>query len=630
MNNEQIIYLSTGIDHLDDLLSPDRKDKSASGGILIAKTKKASGSVRSKEKFNRNELETPIAVIEGTTGTGKTTLALQIAHAAARNPQWIVFFYSLEQTIPSLLNVAQNFGYFKKNDNDAVVDFVDLSELDEKLQFLPEKAKIHFCQFSPRPFTETEEKDIFEQRMSELDHVLNVVTSQTAENTLILLVLDSITALSGRPLQRNEIYRLFTLLRNYHIPSLISLERYSDYSTQYEEVSFECTRFLADVVISLTKEYREGYLQYYLEIIKSRIGRQALGKHLYKIRTQPQLTEQKAEGQTGLLVYRSIHYMLTKVREQKQTTSLAEFNFKIDAQTEQDLGLVFTSSTIKTNSFTAIIGPNGTHKLALGLNLAMGRLEGKKPKLLIINFGSTSEFGFQGVAWTEFNKDWRKLVKAKNGAQYVGGLFKFWHSHYYLDEVPADSEPIITVTAFKIGQLTPEECFDVIDNEIEKAKSTEHPFTSVLLNNTAELCTGYPLLKNEPLFLPTLIDLFVLHGLTSVGIGVEETGESEIRDANVTLLANADYRIILSHYPNVNEFSEKFIQKVMKGEKPELEEQLVWLVIDNVTGKHYRRQPRWLWVEEIPDATDPSKISHKILHCEEIPKFRAGKNRKNV
>ena len=83
-SDDKAIYLSTGILHLDDLLSPDRENKIHNrGGILIGKG------------CHRNDLETPIIIIEGETGTGKTSLALQIAHAAARNSNWLVFFYNL-------------------------------------------------------------------------------------------------------------------------------------------------------------------------------------------------------------------------------------------------------------------------------------------------------------------------------------------------------------------------------------------------------------------------------------------------------------------------------------------------------------------------------------------------------
>ncbi len=619
MKDEQVIYLSTGNDNLDDLLSPDREDQAMSGGILIAKIKRLGHDDHIEAGLQRKQLETPIIVIEGTTGTGKTTLALQVAHTTARNPRWIVFYYSLEQTVQSLYNVSQSFGFFKKNPDDPQVDFIDLSETHIEFPIDPGANRIYFCQFSPRPFLGAEESDIFEQRISELDHLLDVVSSQTAPDALILVVLDSITALAGRPLQRNEIYRLFTLLRNYHIPSLITLERYSDEPPQSEQVTFECTRFLADVVISLTKEHPCGYLQHYLEIIKSRVGRHVLGTHLYKFRTQSQFIEHPGPGQFGILVYRSIHYMLSKVRAQDRISNQGEPKFQIDFETgrDQDYALVFNSPRIKSCSFTAIIGPNGSHKLALALNLGLGHLvERPQPHLLIINFGNLSEFGFSGIAWTEFNKQWRMLKKISE--QFIGGWSKFSRLYYGIEP---DRHPIITVIAFRIGQLAPEECFDVIEKEIGAAKKAGDPFTSVLINNTAELCTGYPLLKNEPLFIPTLLDLFNVYALAAVGIGVEDVLQPDISAANTALLANADYRIKLSHYPNVDDFFDQSFQAAMERKEPILEEQLVWLIIDNVSGRHYRRQPKRLWVEEIPDKDDPSKISHKILHIEDYRKF---------
>ena len=53
MADEKRIYLSTGIKHLDDLLSQDRPEKKERGGILIGKGTES-----------RN-FETPVVVIEG-------------------------------------------------------------------------------------------------------------------------------------------------------------------------------------------------------------------------------------------------------------------------------------------------------------------------------------------------------------------------------------------------------------------------------------------------------------------------------------------------------------------------------------------------------------------------------------
>ncbi|MFZ5516920.1 MAG: RAD55 family ATPase [Candidatus Zhuqueibacterota bacterium] len=607
MNKTKKIYLSTGIPHLDDLLSQDRSDDEKNGGLYIGE-----GEIRT-------DLETPILVIEGTTGTGKTTLALQIAHSATANAKWFVFFYSLEQTYQSLKSVSEHFSCFDEK-NELEIDFIDLATFDENLEFTNDNT-IYFCHFSPRPFSGKEEGSIYDQRISELNHVLELVSS-IDEHNFILFVIDSLTAFAGRPLLRHEIYHLFSLLRNYHVPGIITLERYPNYSLEEEEVTFECTKFLADVVIDLTKDSQTGYLQYFLEIIKSRKCRQALGRHLYKIRTKPIAVGIKSNLRKGLVVYPSIHYVLSKVRAARQTQLPDSVVYKIDNQTEKDLGLILNSDRIKPNSCIAIIGPNGTHKLALGLNLAMGKLSDEKfPNLLVINFGGASDLGFKGIAWTEFNKDFMSLKEIK--LKLAGSQTKFWHTCYGIidmpDKYPPDT-PLVTVTSFKIGQLAPEECFNVIETIIGEVNELQRPFNSVLINNTAELRTGFPLLKTEPLFLPTLLDLFIVHNMVSVNIGVAPRQNQDADDENFALLANANFRIVLSHYPTMEQLSEHIVFPEKFKASSRVTEQLVSLVIDNVTGKHYSRQPRWLSVSQITELIEDKEITRKILHCEKAPR----------
>ena len=162
-----------------------------------------------------------------------------------------------------------------------------------------------------------------------------------------------------------------------------------------------------------------------------------------------------------------------------------------------------------TSNF-AIVGPNGTHKLALAMNLAMGVQTGREaPKLMVLNFGGQGDVGFSGIAWTEFNEQWRDVQPIEGGA--ASAANKFWFTDYGLD--PHQKEPVVRVVTFKIGQLAPEECLDILERMLEGA---DQPFTSVLLNNTAEIATGFPQLKAEPLFLPTLLDIFVEHDFLAV------------------------------------------------------------------------------------------------------------------
>ncbi|MBD3337981.1 MAG: AAA family ATPase [Candidatus Lokiarchaeota archaeon] len=598
MNSNKNVFLSTGIDHLDDLLSLD-KENEESGGILIGRGQK------------RTKSEIPIVIIEGTTGTGKTTLALQIAHSAARNQKWIVLYYSLEQTFQSIDSVASNFG-LKEWEGQPNVDLRDVRTSSLDFEFEEKKNIIYFCKLSLRPFSRKEEADVFEQRFSELNHVFTKLSRNVKENIFILVVLDSITAFAGgRPLERNEIYRLFKLFNNYHILGILTLERHLEFTTGGDQVFFECTRFLSDIVISLTKNSHVGYLLYYLEIIKSRVTRQALGRHLYKIRTKPQKNEKVPTEQYGVVIYPSIHYVLSKARVKMKSLPKNKPNFIIDNNTQKnekkDLCLVFDNNYVMPHSCTAIVGPNGTHKLALGLNIAMGHFENKDTNLLVLNFAGTGEFNFKGIAWTEFNRKWRNLEKI-NDIKFEEEQTKFWHTYYGINK-----KPVVTVVTFRIGQLASEECFDVIERIISDVNTS---FSSVLLINTAEIYTGFPLLKAEPLFLPTLLDLFNIHGLVSICIGVDGGFEASNKEANFILLANADYRIVLSHYPPMHELSKEIFEG-LKNKKPTiLKEQLVSLVLDNVTGRHYVRQPKWIRVKQ---KKGKNETTIKTLQCENLP-----------
>jgi hypothetical protein len=142
----------------------------------------------------------------------------------------------------------------------------------------------------------------------------------------------------------------------------------------------------------------------------------------------------------------------------------------------------------------------------------------------------------------------------------------------------------------------------------------------VLISDTAELCTGFPLLSKDPMFFAALLDLFETKGLLTVGLGVLSSDSPSLRDINLTLMAKATHRMKFTHYPVVEDLMKGVVEKMRKKkrldaltkeqrdaeeankklpEKPLLTEQLVSVVIDNVTGKNYKRQPKWISVEEV-------------------------------
>jgi len=174
----------------------------------------------------------------------------------------------------------------------------------------------------------------------------------------------------------------------------------------------------------------------------------------------------------------------------------------------------------------------------------------------MVNFGGSRDFKFNGVAWTQSRQycKWLTQTLSDEGESEV----KFWRTQYrYKPQREKKTElhdAWVTIVTFRIGQLTPEECFYVIEKVIREP--SENPFSSVLLSDTAELCNGFPLLASDPLFLPALIDLFATWKLVTVCIGVAEGQSAKNTDINFSLSSRADYRIVLSHYPDIQRLSE--------------------------------------------------------------------------
>ena len=141
------LYLPTGDSHLNRILSIDHGE----GGILchVDERNRARG---------REEAASPVVLILGAAGTGKTTLALQIAsHVAKGEDRCRVFLYSLEQPAVSLKLTLQDFAF----GDDLLVDFAreDSPHLGA--------GKIYLCHFAPLPIAEEDTGRAFEDRFGQ-------------------------------------------------------------------------------------------------------------------------------------------------------------------------------------------------------------------------------------------------------------------------------------------------------------------------------------------------------------------------------------------------------------------------------------------------------------------------------
>jgi hypothetical protein len=337
----------------------------------------------------------------------------------------------------------------------------------------------------------------------------------------------------------------------------------------------------------------------------------------------------------GIVVYPSMHFVLWQARgtaasaQAPADASPSRRKFVICSRKDRqddDLYRILEMKSVDPGACLAVVGPAGTHKLALAMNLATGQAEKSRgPRVLIVSFGGDGIIDFPGIAWVRNRHQCRQLKLAigqpRQGRPMAGiGMpSKFWTTTYRLR-----GQDAVTVLTFRIGELAPEECFSVVESELagpdagSAAQRAQRRYDSVLLCDTAQLCTGFPLLREDRVFFPALLDLFEAHGLVTVCIGVEDERTKLNQDVNFALQAKANYRMVLSHSPVVADLARETAEQVLRRraqnkplKEPVLREQLVSLVIDNVTGKHYGREPRWLWAEE-PEAPK----SGKTLHCE--------------
>jgi hypothetical protein len=375
-------------------------------------------------------------------------------------------------------------------------------------------------------------------------------------------VLDSLSAFSSDPLSRDEIYRLFTLFKSYGVTAIVTLENYSGIGTdRLDAVSLVSAKYLADVVIKLSRKSTFNFTINYLAIEKSRQGRQNIGEHLYKIHTKDFVRNLEIDRRCGIVVYPSLSNTIVEGPGPSKEASQESPQWGVSKASPkgsstrqrgkiaicgqgQTLYQVIQHEHINEGDCFAIVGPEGTHKLALAMNIGLASKipGGENSLMLIITFGNTGVTNFSGIAWVDELKAFVDFTHEEETTNHPRYSIKKILGTRGKDGTVSLKGHIIT---FKTGYLTPEECFYIIQERIKKT---------------------------------------------------EEEGAIGNRDLNFALLSKADYRFFLTHYPSMSELAKILLQPVAEREL-NITEQSVCLIIDNVSGKHYGRSPIWIKVD---------------------------------
>jgi KaiC/GvpD/RAD55 family RecA-like ATPase len=340
------------------------------------------------------------------------------------------------------------------------------------------------------------------------------------------VVVDSLNAVEG-DIQRDEFFVL-----NAHCASSSSLSLFVD--EEHADHNRNALReYVSDIVVRLGCRDRtetEEYIERYIEIVKARNQFHYRGKHPFSIVDPARKVAHAGipETQGGVCIYPS---MAARLRHQSTIRKAGERDGKEIRRVKFDIGsldvLLFSGGKTKTEdgrtegkeggvareSTTLIIGERGTKKTMLGFHfLATGVRNGEKGLLISL-------------------KDDNSAIRAMASEYSVPSC--------YFSEVQV--EPI------RPSYIAPGHFLDQINTWLEVSERAGEKVKRVLFDNFAQIRVRFPLLNAEPMFIPTLIDLFKNKGITTLFIDIVEEPGKAVWEYKSPILDLADYVIATQH-----------------------------------------------------------------------------------
>jgi KaiC/GvpD/RAD55 family RecA-like ATPase len=264
-------------------------------------------------------------LIKGRPGTGKSTLALQMAVACTYSPnRYSAIYLSLEEPVEHVRNKAKKFGWEDNVRDVQFLDNIDDTSSDEQIgetlkRILTQPPKCKFrdssgveCQshseilkpneiqwfeptvimplLSPRPLSkEPDASDaLFWERYRQLEKLLigaQWLRKNSPENLEIpevrIVCIDSLSVFGNQPLTRPELFRIFDLVKRYGLIGIFTLEQDGD---REQPATGDVADYLTDILIQLYLDEDNSYTTRYIEVKKSKYQHEVYGKHFVRMR----------------------------------------------------------------------------------------------------------------------------------------------------------------------------------------------------------------------------------------------------------------------------------------------------------------------------------------------------------
>ncbi len=562
-----------------------------------------------------------IIIIKGAPGTGKTTLAVQMLVRMAMDGLNCLF-WSTNNDLSAIKDIAVDFNFCKKKDLENCINNKNVyinhigqkSIADLKLpKDIPEHTDILFI----------DSVNITHRNAS----VINLGV-QNNEREDIAALFDN---------YRKHKLLAFVFLEDYGEEAsyevrqtILDCESFSDIVVQLSEIERKGYHYFG---IKIKKKHygSQSYGTHLYKICGQNHSLVVLENAVNKARELYHTNN--GDYQSGILIYPSIHRYLSGTRKLYNATNYVQTGITHLDEIFQGRGKrgLISDKSMLSDSCIVISGEKGSHKLTLGINLLLGGMwnigikKGQKTvrknkDVLLIMLDGYDDLNLKKVAiaketartlegqldispeidsldngrWISWIDDSNAEKKCRNNCQ-LCELTKQDHNGQKVvfkkccAEIGPDGEHAkVLIAGFRPGYIPAEEFLHIVSRLINlkgiaATKDAEPAFSRVLFVSTDHLKMRFPLLYNEELFIPALIDLFKSQCVVSIFIDV--LGDGSDKKLTYGLSAQADYLIHLTDYSEEN-------TKRSEGE--------IWtkMLFDNIRGKNYFRPIHAITVRE--------------------------------
>lgn len=425
-----------------------------------------------------------VILIKGRPGTGKTTLALQMAMGACGWDRDEILVESYEQSAEDVAGIFKRLGVNVRRHPYNKIEIRGTGKVDHS----------------------GDKKDVpIEATPTSLAWAREIVTRfKQYDDRKCMVVVDGLNFLGVREHNMFELEIFVNALREVAKVGVIVFEP--------ARSLFANVDFLADMVIELKGEEVEKPYKYFLNhlnITKSRFQPSVLGWHQYKIRDD------------GLVVFPSIHYHLhfKDLLQRRYADSLVPISkvgkkgqIKASPPLEKDssiLGKLLGPENIKQGSCTVVLGPRRTWKTLITLDFlrAGSKLKVRKQAGLLVSLLDN-----QSTIIEQRNSLCKGFCAQRKGGRCVGSLqYSQCYSEVYL-------------LHFRPGCIAPGEFFHFLDRRLTDYENTGNRIRRLVFWDLTQLEYRFPLLAADAMYLPGLMDyLKNSRHVTSVFIGTSDT-----------------------------------------------------------------------------------------------------------